>query len=390
MESFIDEYGNTHYTDGQIGSDAEGVLYRTKGEGVLVCDAGAKAEYRQKYMDARLLPLESVENIIMPSVYLKEPSVGYVMLTPKDFSPLSEIMNTAHNKQEFYAKTGGLKRRVLLMAELAKTLHILHSLPCMYGSLSPFRLFITNDHDKSELLLLYSQNMTATMPFSSDAEADGYSAPESKKGMATILSDVYSFGKLAYDLITLEGNLGDIIDNTAHLADILALAVSDDPYKRPLMPDIYKNLLQLRDLLVSCQECRHDFVYVDRSCPFCKKRLPKILKAKIYDKVENREINRGHKVFELTPGVQQCFWNYHTDHVLFKDLVEPRIGCMAGLTTSKKLRFVIKNLMQKSINVNEKVLTPGQTDAIPLPGESINISFPLHAKIFRHIEMVIE
>ena len=390
MESLIDENGNAHYIGSQIASDGQGTLYRTKGEGILVCDANARIEHRQKYIDARLLPLESIDNIIMPSVYLREPAVGYVILTPKDFSPLSELMNSGQDKQEFFTRTGGLKRRVLLMAELAKTLHILHSLPCMYGSISPHRVYIPSDTDKTGLFLLYSINMSATMPFSFKEDTDGYTAPESKKGMATIRSDVYSFGKLAYDLLTLEGAFSDVLDNSEGMADLLALAVSDDPYKRPMMPDLYKNLLQLRDLLVSCQACRRDFVCVGKLCPYCNKRLPKILKAKIHDKVINRKIDRGHRVFELIPGVQQCFWNYHTEHVLFRDSVEPSIGCMAGITSSKKLRFIIKNMMQKKLKVNEKVLTPGQTTAIPLPCDSINISFPLHTLVYRHIEMVIE
>ena len=390
MKSFIDENGNKHYAKEQLASDKQGVLYLTRGEGVVICDASNSEEDNQKYIDAKLLPLESVENVIMPSLYLKEPSVGYVMLLPKDFSPLSDLLSPEENKQEFYTKTGGLKRRLLLMAELAKTFHILHSLPCMYGRLSPHRVFVPNDNDKTETLLLYSINMTATMPFSSEADANGYTAPESKNGMATIRSDVYSFSKLAYDVLTLNGAFSDIVDNSSHLADMLALAASDDPNSRPMMPDIYKSLLQLRDMLVSCQDCRRDFVYVGKRCPFCKKRLAKMLKAKIIDVVEDRKIERGNKMFELTPGVQQCFWSYHTEHILFRDSIEPSIGCMAGISSSKKLRFIIKNLMQKDLNVNEKILAPTETIAIPLPSGIINISFPLYSLVYRHIEMVIE
>ena len=390
MKSFIDENGNKYYAKEQLASDEQGELYLTRGEGVVVCYAYSSEEDRQRYIDAKLLPLESVENIIMPSVFLKEPTVGYVMLLPKDFSPLSDLLNPKENKQEFYAKTGGLKRRLLLMAELAKTFHILHSLPCMYGRLSPHRVFIPNDNDKTEIFLLYSTNMTSTMPFSSETETNGYTAPESKNGMATIRSDVYSFSKLVYDVLTLNGAFCDIVNNSSQLADMLARSASEDPNSRPMMPDIYKSLLQLSDMLVSCQNCRRDFVYVGKRCPFCKKRLAKMLKAKIFDMVEDRKIERGNKIFELTPGVQQCFWNYHTEYVLFRDSIEPGIGCMAGISSSKKLRFIIKNLMQKDLIVNEKKLAPAETTAIPLPVGSINISFPLHSLVYRHIEMVIE
>ena len=390
MEYFIDENGNRHYTAGQIASDGQGVFYRAKGEGVFICDSSAIHGQKHKYIDAKLLPLESVENIIMPCAYLKEPYAGYIMLVPGDFSPLTEIMNHSHNKREFYAKTGGLKRRVLLMAELAKTLHMLHSVPCMYGPVMPHRMFIPTAANKTELFLLYSVNMTATMPFTAQEESNRYAAPEAKNGVATIHSDVYSFGRLAHDLFTMEGTFGETLDNSTRLRETLTLAMSDDPYRRPVMPDLHKCFLRVSDLLVSCKNCHRDFMYLDNKCPFCKKRLPKILKARIYDRVENKKVERGQKVFELYPGIQQCFWNYHTEHVLYRDSAEPRIGCMTGISSSKKLHFIVKNLMNKDLKANGKLLAPGQTSAITLPCESIKISFLLHAAVYRHIEMVFE
>ena len=390
MEYFIDEKGNRHYAAGKIASDEQGVFYRGKGAGIFICDSSAMHGHRQKYIDARLLPLESVENIIMPSTELKEPCVGYVMLVPGEYMTLSELMNHTQDKQEFYAKTGGLKRRVLLMAELAKTLHKLHSLPCMYGPVVPYRVFIPADMDKTDIFLLYSVNMTATMPFVAQEEPNKYTAPEAKNGASTIRSDVYSYGRLAHDLFTMEGTFGETIKNTPSLQDVLTIAMSDDPYKRPVMPDLHKCFLRVCDMLVSCKNCKRDFFYLDNKCPFCSMRLPKILKAKIYDKVENKKVERGHKVFELNPGVQQCFWNYHTEHVLYRDSAEPRIGCMTGVSSSKKLHFIVKNLMNKNLKANGKLLAPGQTSAITLPCESINISFLLHATVYRHIEMVFE
>jgi serine/threonine protein kinase len=249
--------------------------------------------------------------------------------------------------------------------------------------LSPNRVFISAKNNS--VILLASVQMSGMMSFANERGGDEYSAPEAGNGRRTMQSDIYALGAFAYDFLTLNGEL--IPTDMPELLEMLKLSRAYNADKRPKIIELYRCFLQQLDILLSCKTCKNDFVYTAKSCPDCDTPLPKMFKARLYDKAAELQIDRGTKVIEFA-ATRQCFWNYHTDNVLLRDSVEPRIDCALNISADKKLRFIFKNLMEKEIEINGNPVAPGAASIVALPVEQIQIAFKLHTSTTRHIDMV--
>ena len=383
VKSVTDEKGNKHLITGKIGADGQGILYATKNKDIIIRDAENRNEHAQRYDNTKLLPLSEIDNLLLPMDCLKEPNIGYTLNIPTDFVPLSTIM-TPGSKLDFYIKTGGFKRRLEILANISKILIKLHSLPCIYGSMSPNRIFISSKVMSGEVFLLYSVKIDFMMNFTEEKDSDTYIAPESMRGRgSSFASDSFTLGALSNDLLTMEGAY-DIID--PKIKDLLEKAL-DEPSKRPKMSDFYKTFFQCLDSLVSCKKCYNSFFYDIKLCPNCQNPAPKLIKAVIRDKVGESNIVRGMKILEIATH-QQCFYNYHTDIVLLDDDIVPRIACMLNISEDRKLNMIYKNLMDKEIYVNDKSVAPNQVMLIPLKSDVIRLNFKLYSKTERCIDMV--
>jgi len=383
METMTDEKGNIHSLKKLIGEDGQGKLYNTGNKGIILRDAREHENDRTIYNDVKLLPLEDITNIILPGHHLLE--TGYVVTIPEGYSPLTGIMPAdEEDATKFYVETGGLKRRLAVLTELAKTLIKLHSLPCMYGSISPARIFISNE--ERGVFLLYSVKMTSTMPLTRDGDDEPYTAPEARAGLASLLSDVFSFGALAQDLLTHKG-ICPLPDTMDELTSLLGQAQSMTLAERPKLVHIYRLLCRQLDSLLTCQGCGADYHYTAPACPFCEGKPTKAIKATIYDQINETRIDRGVKIFEFST-TRQALFNHHTDLSLFGDEIEPRIECLINIS-DKKLHFILKNIMSKDIVVNDEVLPHEHAMAVPLPVPIIRVEFKLFATTTRKIDLVI-
>jgi len=386
MKPMHDESGNAHYITTKIGEDGQGLLYQTKNEGIILRDATGKDHDRLRYDDVKLLPVSEIKELILPGLYLRKPNVGYLMTVPADFVPLTRIIATDEDTAAFYKKTGGLKRRLSLLVEISRVLHKLHSLPCMYGGMSADRVFVSKDSDNNDARLLYSVKMTGFMPLAEENDTDPYIAGEARRGQGDIQSDAFAFGSLAYDLLTMK-DTHSLPDGMGEVVKLLDRAKSAEAANRPKIIELFRAFLSQLDVLLTCQNCKYDFYYTANACPACKSKPPKMLRATIYDQVNQTRINRGFKIFEFSTNAQS-FWCRHTDMVLLGDDAKSRIDCMVSLSGDKKLFFVLKNQMEKEISVNNKPLAPGQATAVPLPAKSIRISFDIYSSTRRYIDMV--
>jgi|GEM_PF-3265351 len=381
-----DDLGKKHFITEQIGEDGQGILYATESENVIVRDAGGidSLSRLSQYDNVDFIP--NIRNFLLPSAYLQEPYLGYVLRIPRNFVPLSTIMSPGNeNTAAFYTKTGGFKRRLEILAAIAKILVKLHSIPLMYGSISPCRIFISKDSTNSEAYLLYSAKTDYTMHFAKESDADPYIAPEAKNGMgATLASDSHNMARLAYDLLSLNGSQETIpLKLNAMLRKALLV-----PESRPKMTVHYRHYLQQLDLLLICKKCQEDFQYGAPVCPLCESPPPKLLKAYIYDLAAEIVIERGFKILEFS-SEPQYFWDYHTDNVLLDERVEPRLECLLVSTPERKIFFKLKNLMDKEISVNNNIVKPGKTTTVAMPCEVINIKFKLYSAAERCIDLVI-
>ena len=386
MEKLIDERGNTHSLTMQLGKDGQGTLYATKNPTVVIRDSQDREGDRLLYDDVKLLPLSEVDNILLPDCCLRKPSVGYSLNIPEGFAPLSNIMSSDKNNESLYLKTGGVKRRLGLLVNLAKILAELHGLAVMYASMSPNRVFISNDNSSNLVYLLYSVKMSCFMSFKVDDDGDPYMAPEAKSGKGACLAgDVYAYAALARDLLTDYETRPIITDGISALFR-QAFGSAD---KRPTIMDFYTLFTKTSDCLLTCQKCGTGFLSDAPKCPACSAAPPKMMEACIYDIISETRVDRGVKILEFAPG-RQCFWNYHTESALLCETPKPAIDCAFNISADKKLHFIFKNLMDKPITLNEKTVAPGQSGAVALPAKKILISYKLCANTERFIEMAMK
>ena len=79
--------------------------------------------------------------------------------------PLEKVMNeteeliASEGSIEHYLSTGGLKRRMTILAKLARTLSDLHARGLAYGDLSPANIFVSENADYSEVWLIDCDNI---------------------------------------------------------------------------------------------------------------------------------------------------------------------------------------------------------------------------------------
>ena len=364
METMVDQKGNTHYVKDKIGIDGQGTLYSTKNSGIIVRETVADDNFE----NAAVLPLDELPNILTPAEYLKAPKNGYVIHLPEGVIPLENAGNLT------------LKRRLTILANMAKILIKLHSMPIIYGSLSPLRIFIEPKTD--EVYLLYSSKMDFCMRFTEENDADTYVAPEAQKGQGcTLLSDVYTLGSFTTDFLDLEKI--ELLEELKTLLD----STKKEPENRPKMSELYKILFKQLDLLLTCKKCKDDFHYMAEKCPFCETPPPKMLKASIYDVIEENPVQRGLKILEFA-AKRQCFFNYHTENILLDTQIFPTIDCILNITEGRRLNLIFKNLMPKTISINGKTVSNNQATIVQLPCEIIKIEFPLYSEITRHIDLV--
>ncbi|MCL2400194.1 MAG: hypothetical protein FWC91_10710 [Defluviitaleaceae bacterium] len=377
MEPMIDEKGNKHYITEMLGRDGQGTLFATKNSDIIIRVTYKDIPYDEYSFLSVIGDSLDTESFVLPTDNLKEPNIGYVFNIPKDFVPISTLNDTI-----------GIKRRLSILAELAKVLIKLHAIPIMYGSMSHLRVLIS-PQASNQVRLLYSGKMNFSMGFKEEKDADTYISPEAAKGKGSSLaSDSYTFGALAYNILTLgkDPGLHETTILTPELEQLFERA-KGDPAERPKMTEFYKGFLQQLDLMLTCKKCLFDFFYHVEACPKCAAPLPKMIKANIYDKIGNTTIPHSQKILEFATN-RQCFYNYHTDNVIMNGKIEPTIDCVLKISGERKLNLIFKNLMDKEIFVDNNPVATGQGSVVALPSELIRISFKLHSTTERCIDMV--
>ena len=114
-----------------------------------------------------------------------------------------------------YVKTGGLLRRLKILARLARVLAELHGRGLAYGDLSPANVFASQSLEYAEVWLIDADNVASQ---SRDGQqgvfTPDYGAPEILRGESGIntLTDSWSFAVMAYRILTLVHPLkGDVV-----------------------------------------------------------------------------------------------------------------------------------------------------------------------------------
>lgn len=216
----VDEHGGNYELLEQLGAGGQGTVYRTNHPGVLV-KLGPSDEERQRKWASSVrsvmrLPIEDLR-IACPRVMIKSPHPGYVMELMAGLEPLEAQIAQIHEYEtpaKGYLETGGIIRRIRLLANLAQTLAELHGRGMTYGDVSPNNVFVSTSMEHAQTWLIDADNIS-THANSPVVGTPKYMAPEIVRGEAgtSTLTDVWSFSVLAFQLLTTGHPLiGDFID----------------------------------------------------------------------------------------------------------------------------------------------------------------------------------
>ena len=349
----VDEDGNVHHLLKQpLGRGGQGVVLRTRSPHIAVKLLGAVPEPKpekdarsaqklwnqltdakgmaldadDKKQTALRRRLEDVRTLPLPRLHLAQPlsvlrdHVGYTMRLLTGMVPMRSLIAEPGepNLAQFYQSTGGVGRRLELLAKTAGLLARLHAVPLVYADVSPNNVFISEATDADEVWLIDLDNLDFLSASAPGIFTPGFGAPEvvTGRGGVSTLSDSYAFAVLAFWVLAqVHPFLGDYVeeggwdDDGAEDREQLAFRgelpwiedTSDDSNRtskgiarhlvlskpvrelfrrtfeggrkdrelRPSMNEWADVLRRAADRVVSCKSCGSSFDVTAGSCQFC-------------------------------------------------------------------------------------------------------------------------
>lgn len=221
----LDQHGQAYELTGRIGEGGQGIVCTTNYPHVLVKVAHAtteeeRASWMNKIRALMRQPLEGLP-IAHPLALITQPQPGYVMELMDGLAPMTELMQVATDALlsddglSGYVKTGGVLRRLKMLARLARVLADLHGRGLAYGDLSPANVFASQSLEYAEVWLIDADNIVSqTRDGKPGVFTRDYGAPEILRGESGIntLTDSWSFAVMAFRILTLAHPLkGDVI-----------------------------------------------------------------------------------------------------------------------------------------------------------------------------------
>ena len=162
-------------------------------------------DFRQQL---RLLTRRNLEidALVLPRAVLDEPYLGYVMDLINDAMPLGELVYPKTPSKTWHVDTGGLRRRLRIGAELARTMRQIHSNGLCYVDLSWENVLVPLDPKTTSIKLIDPDNLS--VPGTSLAEvmgSPGFIAPEILKEsrLPNHASDRWSLAVAIFYLLVL-------------------------------------------------------------------------------------------------------------------------------------------------------------------------------------------
>lgn len=326
-----DDKGGVYELGKRIAEGGQGIVCPTQDPRFLVKvsrhpagDPRTEAWSRQIAAVQRMPIEENDLPIAMPVALVTKPRPGYVMELMDGLVPLDDVLRQAHehllaeDSLAGFLATGGLARRLRLLARLGRVLARLHGLGIAHGDLSPKNVFVSRSVKHDQVWLIDCDNLTYAVRNSGlQIYTPDYGAPEIFRGElgASTYTDIWSFAVLAFQTLSLlhpfkSGALVDAdseletaafrgevpwVDHdtdernraaaglprefvcTPQLADLFQRCFQDGlaaPERRPVMAEWAQALEAAAALQVQCEEgdggCGSTFLWSPAmECPFC-------------------------------------------------------------------------------------------------------------------------
>lgn len=214
----FDEQGARYELRALLGRGGQGEVWRTAdGRRVIkkVFRRGAAESLRRQLAFVRRLDLSGL-HVARPIALLRAPHVGYAAEFLDEMAPLASLLAPPRSASpaRWYLDTGGLRRRLRLLAHTGETLASLHARGLVYCDLSPANVFVSADVAHAEAWLIDLDNLRHDSVPSSAIYTPGYGAPEVLDGRrgSTSLSDAWSFAVLVIQTLRLvHPFVGDLV-----------------------------------------------------------------------------------------------------------------------------------------------------------------------------------
>ena len=226
QQTVRDEHGHVYVLGEKLAEGGQGLVLRIEGQPRLLLkisrlkDPDPKAlAWRCQLDKLRYLPIEDLQMadgspfpLATPKALLTGPRPGYVMELMDGLVPLGELLETSQQAllegdgRCGFVRTGGLKRRMALLARLARVLAKLHGMGIAHGDLSPNNVFVSSSREHAQVWLIDCDNLTYAVGNSSlQIHTPDYGAPELLRGALGIstYTDIWSFAVMAFQLLTL-------------------------------------------------------------------------------------------------------------------------------------------------------------------------------------------
>jgi serine/threonine protein kinase len=215
QRSVTDENGRKYNLVRKLGSGGQGTVWGTDDQDFAIKLIQGNSKQKRDEIRQRIAAVKRMEfgrlPLARPLTALAAPDTGYVMELMSGLESLECLIRPARGQQatfrDYFTGSGGLLRRLRVLARAAALLSELHCLGYSYGDLSPGNIFISENVERYECWLIDCDNIrTATIGHSgSQIYTPGYGAPEvvQKLAPASTLSDAYSFAIIAYQVLTL-------------------------------------------------------------------------------------------------------------------------------------------------------------------------------------------
>jgi DNA-binding helix-hairpin-helix protein with protein kinase domain len=347
--------GKQYTVGAQLGRGGQGTVFSIEdGDRLAVKELfatqGTREQLQERLATVRRLPVKDM-TLARPLELLRAPHVGYLMEVLTGMVPLGSLISPqgkVSSRTSWYLRTGGLRRRLRLLAKTADILAELHGKGLIYLDPSPGNIFISEDKNEEQVYLIDTDNLRVVSTPGKTLVTPYYGAPEllAQTLGPTSLSDAYAFATLAFQTLAIVHPLiGDMVqygdaeleedalngklpwiehptDDSNRATDgvprqiILSKELRRnfeqmfgagllDPQQRPSMAQWAECLHRAADRTLLCPQCQGSYYDPEKACPWCEATRPRYLLvgAQLWDPERVSYSPTGEEKVE--PGVLQ-------------------------------------------------------------------------------------
>lgn len=222
----VDEAGIRHQLTAELAGGGQGMVWRTSADGVVVkITNDPRDEVRERIRAVSRLDLGGLP-VAAPRSLLAAPWSGYVMDLVTGVEAIGLLGHVGQgglvgpaaepSPVAWFGETGGVRRRLGVLASTFVVLSSLHARGLVYGDISGGNVLVSNNAERSRAYLVDTDNITVRGEKGAPFWTPPFGAPEVMRSGSTTSSDAFSAMVLAYGLLTMANPFyGEVLDDMA-------------------------------------------------------------------------------------------------------------------------------------------------------------------------------